>query len=97
MAKRFTTNIIIANIIMGLLLYLSSQLELLNLRGFIVEGVNIFSIYTGFVEPAGSPPVPTSRLPLANFPFYVFLVFLIVNTYFIIKLHKDKETKQTPS
>lgn len=97
MAKRFTTNIIIANIIMGLLLYLSSQLALLNLRGFIVEGVNIFSIYTGFVEPAGSPPVPPSRLPLANFPFYVFLVFLIVNTYFIIKLHRDKETKQNPS
>jgi len=82
---------------MGLLLFLSSQLILLVLRGFIVEGVNIFSIYTGFVEPAGSLPIPTSRLPLPNFPFYVFLFFLIINAYFIIKLQRSKETKQNPS
>jgi hypothetical protein len=79
---------------MGLLLYLSSQFVLINLQGFIVEGVNIFSIFTGFVQSTGSPPVPTIRLPLANFPFYVFLAFLIVNAYFIIS---DRETKQTPS
>jgi hypothetical protein len=76
---------------MGLLLYFSSQLVLLNLKGFIVEEVNIFSINTGFVQSAGSLPVPTSRLPLANFPFYVFLAFLIVNAYFIIKLQRSKE------
>ena len=79
---------------MGLFLYLSSQFVLINLQGFIVEGVNIFSISTGFVQFAGSSPVPTSHPPLANFPLYVFLAFLIVNAYFIIS---DRETKQTPS
>jgi hypothetical protein len=93
MTRRFKT-VIIANIFLGLLLYLSSQLVLINLQGFIVEGVNIFSISTGFVQSPGSPPVPTSHLPLANFPLYVFLAFLIVNAYFIIS---DRETKQTPS
>jgi hypothetical protein len=98
MTKRFTAIIIIFNIIMGLLLYLSSQLVLLVLRGFIVEGVNIFSIYTGLIQPAGfNPPIPTSRLPLPNFPFYVFMFSLIVNIYFIIKLQRSKETKQNPS
>jgi hypothetical protein len=89
MTKTFTAIVIIVNIVMGLLLYLSSQLVLLVLRGFIVEGVNIFSIYTGFVEPAGSLPIPTSRLPLANFPFYVFLFFLIANIFFIIKVKRQ--------
>jgi hypothetical protein len=93
MTRRFKT-IIIANIFLGLLLYLSCQFVLINLQGFIVEGVNIFSISTGFVQSAGSPPVPTIRLPLANFPFYVFLAFLIVNAYFIIK---DRKAKQTPT
>jgi hypothetical protein len=75
---------------MGLLLYLSSQFVLINLQSFIVEGVSIFSITTGFVQPAGSPPVPTTHLPLANFSLYAFIAFLIVNAYFIIK---DRETK----
>ena len=92
MTTRITTTIIIANVIMGFLLYLSSQLVLLNLKGFIVEEVNIFSINTGFVYPAGSTPYPTTRLPLANFPFYFFLAFLIVNAYFILRL-KDVEKK----
>jgi hypothetical protein len=74
-----------------LLLFLSSQLVLLNLKGFIAEEVNIFSISTGFVHPAGSTPVPTTRLQTANFPFYVFLAFLIVNAYFIMKLQRSKE------
>lgn len=79
---------------MGLLLYLSSQFVLINLQGSIVEGVNVFSISTGFVQSAGSQPIPTSHLPLANFPFYVFLAFLIVNAYFIIS---DRKTKKTSS
>jgi hypothetical protein len=54
MAKGFTTIILIFNIITDLLLFLSSQLVLLALRGFIVEGVNIFSIYTGMVGSADS-------------------------------------------
>ena len=91
MTTRVTTVIIIVNVIMGLLLFLSSQLVLLNLKGFIVEEVNIFSISRGFVYPAGSTPVPTTRLQTANFPFYVFLAFLIVNAYFIMKLQRSKE------
>ena len=91
MTTRITNVIIIVNVIMGLLLFLSSQLVLLNLRGFIVEDVNILSISTGFPYSAGSAPVPTIRVQPVNFPFYVFLAFLIVNAYFIIRLQRNKE------
>jgi hypothetical protein len=91
MTKRFTAIIIVVNLLMGLLFFLSSQLVLFNLKGFIVEEVNIFSISTGFPYSAGSTPIPTIRVQPVNFPFYVFLVFLIVNAYFIIKLQRNKE------
>ncbi len=94
MTRRFTAIIIIANVIMGLLLYLSSQLVLFNLNGATVSGFNIFSIY---VTPAqvGSVIVPiVENMP--NYPFYVFLLFLIVNACFIIKLLSE-EAKQNPS
>jgi hypothetical protein len=93
MTKRFTAIIIIANVIMGLLLYLSSQLVLFNLNGATVSGFNIFSIY---VTPAqvGSVIVPIEWL-MPNYPFYVFLLLLIVNACFIIKLLNEK-SKQNP-
>jgi hypothetical protein len=96
MPSRITKVIIIVNVIMGLLLFLSSQLVLLNLKGFIVEEVNIFSISTGFPYSAGSAPVPTIRIQPSNFPFYVFLAFLIINTYFMIKLRRSKEKQLNP-
>jgi hypothetical protein len=95
MAKRFTAVIIIANIIMGLALYLSSQLILLNLSGGpnheVITGFNIFSIYVAYAQ--GSSPVPTIVWSLPNVPFYVFILSLIVNAFFIIKLQRNKESK----
>ena len=93
MTTRLTT-VIIANIIMGLLLYLSSQLVLSELNGATLNGFNIFSISGG--RSFENPPLALA-LKVPNFPFYVFLVFLLVNAYFIIKLHRDKEAKQNPS
>jgi len=94
MTKKFTTIIIIANVIMGLFLYLSSQLVLSGLNGATLNGFNIFSISGG--QSFENPPIALA-LKIPNLPFYVFLVFLIVNAYFIIKLQRDKETKQNHS
>ncbi len=93
MTKGFTSNIIIVNIIMGLLLVLSSELVLIFLTGKIVQGANIF-IDFGFVDPSGYPP-PTVHAPLPNLPFFVFLLSLIVNIYFLIKLRRNKNQSDT--
>ena len=90
MTKKFTTIIIIANVIMGLLLYLSSQLVLSEFNGATINGFNIFSISGG--QSFENPPLALA-LKVPNAPFYVFLVFLLVNAYFIIKLQRSKETK----
>jgi hypothetical protein len=90
------TTVIIANIIMGLLLYLSSQLVLSELTVATLSGFNVFSI--SIVPTSENPPYLTvGPHAIPNFPFYVFVVFLLVNAYFIIKLQRDKETKQNPS
>ena len=95
MAKRFTAIIIVANVIMGLLLYLSSQLMLSEINGSVVNSYSLTNI--------GIAPAPTGQviapiaMSIANFPFYVFVFFLIVNACFIVKLLTSKETKQTPS
>jgi len=96
MAKRFTAIILIANVIMGLLLYLSSQLVLSELNGATLSGYSITSIGITPTQVAGQVIVPIA-MSMANFPFYVFLLFLIVNACFIIKLLITKETKQNPA
>ena len=78
---------------MGLLLYLSSQLVLSELNGATLNGFNIFSISGG--RSSENPPIALA-LKVPNFPFYVFILFLLVNAYFIIKLLISKETKQNP-
>jgi hypothetical protein len=95
MAKRFTAIIIIANLIMGLLLYLSSQsvLTTLSREAYPVTfTVGIFSIEIGYAPSLN--PVPQIVWSILNFPSYVFLLLLIVNACFIIKLLMSKETKQ---
>ena len=95
MTTRLTT-VIIANVILGLLLYLSSQLVFWVLNSATLSGFSIFSI--SIVPISENPPYLTvGPHAIPNLPFYVFVVFLLVNTYFIIKLQRDKETKQTPS
>jgi hypothetical protein len=88
------TTVIIANVIMGLLLYLSSQLVLSEFNSATINGFNIFSISGG--RSFENPPLAIA-LKIPNFPFYVFVVFLLVNAYFIMKLQRDKETKQNAS
>jgi hypothetical protein len=95
MTKRFTAIIIISDSILGLALFLSTQLVLQILSGkppVIIEGVDVFSIYVAYAQ-VGSSPVPTIAWSIPNFPFYVFIAFLIVNCVFIVKLQKDKENK----
>jgi hypothetical protein len=95
MTKRFTAIILIANVIMGLLLYLSSQLMLSEINGSVV---NNYSLTTIVIVPAqtGQAIAPIAMV-LPNYPFYVFLFFLGVNACFIVKLLTSKETKRNPS
>lgn len=94
MTKRFTAITVVANMIMGLLLYLSSQLVLFDLNAppqnpVTVAGFNIFTINL-------QPPQVGSGviLPLAwgipNYPTYAFATFLLVNACFIITLLRNK-------
>ncbi len=96
MTKRFTAIILITNVIMGLLLYLSSQLVLSELNGATLSGYSITSIGITPTQVAGQVIVPIA-MAMANFPFYVFLLFLIVNVCFIMKLLISKEAKQNSS
>jgi hypothetical protein len=94
MAKRFTAIIIIANLIMGLLLYLSSQSVLTTLSSEaypVTFAVGIFSIEIGYAP--SLTPVPQIVWGMPNYPFYVFLLLLIVNVFFMIKLLTSKESK----
>jgi hypothetical protein len=87
MAKRFTAIIIIANIIMSLLLYLSSQSLLTTLSNEaypVIFSVDVFSIEISYAP--SLTPVPQIAWSMPNYPFYVFLLLLIVNACFIIKL-----------
>jgi hypothetical protein len=95
MPKRFTAVIIIANIIMGLLLYLSSQFMLSEINGYVLTGFNLIQIDLAPAQ-TGQVIIPIAMAG-ANFPFYVFVLFLIVNACFIIKLLISKETKQNNS
>ena len=94
MTKRFTAIILIANVIMGLLLYLSSQLVLSELNGATLSGYSITSI--GITPTQVGQVIVPIAMSMANFPFYVFVLFLIVNACFIIKLLSEK-SKQNPS
>jgi len=99
MSKRFTAIILIANVIMGLLLYFSSQKMLFELNRtnpyVTATRVNFWSIYIGAVQ-VGSSPIPLIITPFPNLPSYAVLLFLVVNACFIIKLLSEK-TKQTTS
>jgi len=91
MTKRFTATIIIANVIMGLLLYLSSQLMLSEINGSVLTGYTLTAIGLAPAQ-TGQVIIPIA-MSMGNFPFYVFILFLIVNACFIIKLLISKETK----
>jgi hypothetical protein len=80
---------------MGLLLYLSSQLVLSELNGSTLSGFTITSI--GITPTQTGQVVVPIAMVMPNFPFYVFILFLLGNVCFIIKLLLSKEIKQNPS
>jgi hypothetical protein len=81
MTKKFTTILITVNIVLILLMYLSSQLLLFNLDGATVSGFDVFSIYVSPAQVSGQVIVPI-EWSMPNYPFYVFLLFLFVNACF---------------
>jgi hypothetical protein len=89
--NRFATYIILFNAIMGLILFLSSQLVLLILNGTIVENIGIYIDY-GF--PSTFPyAIPTSHAPLPNYPLLVFIFTLIGNAIFIVQLRRENKAE----
>ena len=101
MTTKLTTAIIIVNVIMGLLLFLSSQQVLFDLNAppqspVTVAGFNFFSIN---VQPpqVGSGIILPLAWTIPNYPSYVFALFLVVDVIFIIKLQIDRKPKQNHS
>ena len=95
MTRRFTAIILFANVVMGLLFYLSSQsvLTTLSREAYPVTfGVNIFSIEVAYAP--SQTPVPALAWLIPNYPSYVFVFFLLVNSCFIIKLLISKEPRK---
>jgi hypothetical protein len=90
MTKTFTASIITFNIMMSVLFYLSSQLTFL----FVNEREGIANV--GITDIAvGTTRGLVELYP--NIPFFVLLLSLIVNAFFVIMLLRSKETKQNPS
>ena len=93
-SQRFTAIIIIANIIMSLLMYLSSQgmlLTLVRTNPYVTATeVNFWSIYIGAVQ-VGSSPIPLVITMFPNLPSYTLIFTMIVDAFFIIKLGRSKE------
>ncbi len=62
-----------------------------------------FSPLLIFIQPLGAldnwqiQPIGLAKVPMVNFPFWIFFVAIAVNLYFIIRLQRSKETKQNPS
>ena len=93
-AKKFPSAIISSNVIIGLLLYFSSQATLSQLvatmNGYVrITGVSFLSFFVGAAQ-VGSSPIPLVIASQPNLPSYVLLVSLIVNAVFIIRLLSKK-------
>ena len=85
-SNRLTTYIIIFNLLMGLLLFLSSQIILLNLVGYKAVNVGVSIEYDYSFSPNGYPP-PTAMLPpIPNYPLMIFIIMVIVNLVFYYKI-----------
>ena len=87
-SKRFTTIIIIFNLIMAIHLFLASELILLQLQGYKVVSVDTSIDYDYPITPNGTP-IPTAALfPILNYPLIIFSIMLIVNILFYFRLRK---------
>jgi hypothetical protein len=87
-SKRIMKYMIVFNVIMGLFIFLSSELLLILLNGRIIQEVNIF---IDFRYPYTFPAIPTVYAPFPNYPFFVFLFTSIVNAIFLLWPHRSKE------
>jgi hypothetical protein len=87
-SKNLPSIIILFNIIMFSLMFLSSQFILTALNGKIVQGANIFIDYTFPYYPMELAP-PTVTAPLPNYPLFVFIYTLTVDCFFLIKLRNQ--------
>ena len=100
MTKRFTAVVIIANFIVGTLLYLSSQEMLIHLASnnpvLTLTALSIDKINIGAIQGPSSPtPLIISSFP--NYPFYALLLPLIANAYFIARTIKSPDiSKKLP-
>ena len=99
MTKRFGAIVIVSNVIMGFFLFLSNQLVLLNLKGYIVQDVSIGQIGIVGAQPESTPIATViDYAPVINYPFLVFLISLAVNLCFLIMLFlRKKQTKPNHS
>ena len=98
LSKRFAAIIITFNIVMGLLILLPNLLTLTYLASssqpaypLIVRNFNIFAILISFYYPPGIPAPQIAVQPTPYLPTYAFILALIINVYFIIRLARSKE------
>jgi len=90
-SKRLTTYGIVFNIVMSLLLLLSSQLILSELisTNKVVRSVGI-SIDTQYIGPKELTPTGVGA-PIWNYPLFVFISTMIGNAIFIITLRRENK------
>jgi hypothetical protein len=95
-SNRFTTYIIIFNLLFGLLLFFSSQIILVVLNNQVVQKVGIFIEYnSSYSGPIQDTPTGISA-PLLNYPLVVLIFGLAINAFFLIKLRgKTKKVLTT--
>ena len=85
-SNRLTTYIITFNLVIGLLLFLSSQIILLNLVGYKVVNVGVSIQYDHSFSPNGYPPPTSALYPIPNYPLMIFIIMVIVNLVFYYKI-----------
>jgi hypothetical protein len=88
-SKRFAAITIVFNIIMALLMLISYQLILILFEGhgsIIVEG---FWLYGEGPYPSGEPQLVSTH-PTLNFPLIIFILILIVDSYFLVRIRRNK-------
>jgi hypothetical protein len=88
--KKFMTIAISFNILIGLLLFLSSEIVLTALNGAVVKGAGVFIDYaSSYSGPIQYTPTGVSA-PLLNYPLFVLMSALAVNVFFLIRLRMTK-------
>ena len=89
-SKRFRTIIILFNFIMALLILISYLLILTWFEGhgsIIAEGI---WLHGGGPYPTGEPQL-VSTYPTLNYPLIIFIMALIVDAYFLIRIKTSRK------